>query len=137
MPEYPYATCAPWICLWSRFPLFLQNRDPDTIHNLLIKQKEEVSRRRQELLLIERKIDNRLSQIDDALSSRLEEITVSRCPKRRIASIRKQVSPQNYLDLEQSIRQLEQSEETSVTFLGKVGRRDFPGKSDQPPFSSL
>ena len=100
---------------------FLQNRDPDTIHNLLIKQKEEVSRRRQELLLIERKIDNRLSQIDDALSSRLEEITVSRCPKRRIASIRKQVSPQNYLDLEQSIRQLEQSEETSVTFLGKVG----------------
>ena len=85
---------------------FLQNRDPDTIHNLLIKQKEEVSRRRQELLLIERKIDNRLSQIDDALSSRLEEITVSRCPKRRIASIRKQVSPQNYLDLEQSIRQL-------------------------------
>ena len=88
---------------------FLQNRDPDTIHNLLIKQKEEVSRRRQELLLIERKIDNRLSQIDDALSSRLEEITVSRCPKRRIASIRKQVSRQNYLDLEQSIRQLEQS----------------------------
>src|SRR5699024_1378492 len=71
---------------------FLQNRDPDTIHNLLIKQKVEVSRRRQELLLIERKIDNRLSQIDDALSSRLEEITVSRCPKRRIASIRKQVS---------------------------------------------
>ena len=61
---------------------FLQNRDPDTIHNLLMKQKEEVSRRRQELLLIERKIDNRLSQIDDALSSRLEEITVSRCPKR-------------------------------------------------------
>ena len=49
---------------------FLQNRDPDTIHNLLIKQKEAVSRRRQELLLIERKIDNRLSQIDDALSSR-------------------------------------------------------------------
>ena len=47
---------------------FLQNRDPDTIHNLLIKQKEEVSRRRQELLLIERKIDNRLSQIDDAPS---------------------------------------------------------------------
>lgn len=100
---------------------FLQNRNLDTIYDLLLKQKEEVNRRRQELLLIEKKIDNRLAQIEDALSSRLEEITVSHYPSRRIASIRKQVAPKNYLDLEYSIRQLEQSEENSVTFLGKVG----------------
>ena len=100
---------------------FLQNRNLDTIHDLLLKQKEEVARRRQELLLIEKKIDNRLAQITDALSSRLEEISVSRCPEQKITSVRKKVSPKNYLDLEYSIRQLEQAEETPVTFLGKVG----------------
>ena len=100
---------------------FLQNRNLETIHDLLLKQKEEVNRKRQELFLIEKKIDNRLSQISDALSSRLEEITVSHYPRRRIASVSKQVSPKSYLDLEYSIRQLEQGEETPVTFLGKVG----------------
>lgn len=100
---------------------FLQNRNLDTIYELLLNQKEEVNRRRQELLLIEKKINNRIAQITDALSSRLKEISVIRCPQRRIASVRKQVSPKNYLDLEYSIRQLEQSEEISVTFLGKVG----------------
>ena len=78
---------------------FLQNRNLDTIHDLLLKQKEEVARRRQELLLIEQKIDNRLAQITDALSSRLEEISVSRCPEQKITSVRKKVSPKNYLDL--------------------------------------
>ncbi len=100
---------------------FLQNRNLDTIHNLLISQKEEVARRRQELLLIEKKIGRRLSQITDALSSRLEEIFIRHYPEQKITSIRQKVSPKNYLDLEYSIRQLEQSEETPVTFLGKVG----------------
>lgn len=100
---------------------FLQNRNLDTIRELLLKQKEEVARRRQELLLIEKKIDNRLSQIGDALSSRLEEISVVHFLPRQITSIRQKVSPKSYLDLEYSIRQLEQSEDTSVTFLGKVG----------------
>lgn len=100
---------------------FLQNRDVDIIHDLLMNQKEEVNRRRQELALIERKIDNRLAQITDALSSKLNLITLSEKPPRRIASIKKKVSPHSYLDLEYSIRELEQSEESTVTFLGKVG----------------
>lgn len=100
---------------------FLQNRDIDMIHDLLLRQKEEVKRRQQELALIERKIDNRLGQIRDALSSEPDVITVVHKPPRRLASVKKKVTPKSYLDLEFSIRQLEKSEDNTVTFLGKVG----------------
>ena len=50
-----------------------------------------------------------------------DTITLICNPPRRLTSIRKELSPSNYLDLEYSIRELEQSEENSVTFLGKVG----------------
>ena len=100
---------------------FLQNRNVDMIHELLLHQKEEVLRRQAELKIIERKIDNRLTQILDAQSSTLDQIMLVTKPPRRLAAIRKKVSPKNYLDLEFSIRQLEESEENTVTFLGKVG----------------
>lgn len=100
---------------------FLQNRNIDSIHSLLIEQQREVKRRRQELALIEHKIEKRLQQLEDALSSQLDVITLIRNPARRLTAIRRKLSPSNYLDLEYSIRELEQSEENSVTFLGKVG----------------
>lgn len=100
---------------------FLNNRNLDTIHELLQTQKEEVIKRRQELLRIEHKIDRRLAQIDDALSSTFDTIFLSHKPAFRINSIRTEISPRNYLDLESSIRKLDQSKESSVIFLGKVG----------------
>ena len=100
---------------------FLQNRNIDSIHSLLIEQQREVKRRRQELALIEHKIEKRLQQLEDALSSQLDVITLIRNSARRLTAIRRELSPSNYLDLEYSIRELEQSEENSVTFLGKVG----------------
>lgn len=100
---------------------FLQNRNIDSIHNLLIEQQREVKRQRQELALIEHKIEKRLQQLEDALSSQLDVIKLIRNPARRLTAIRRELSPSNYLDLEYSIRELEQSEENSVTFLGKVG----------------
>lgn len=100
---------------------FLQNRNIDSIRGLLLEQQEEVNRRQQELALIEKKIEKRLLQLEDALSSRLDVIVPVCNPARRITAIRKELSPSNYLDLEYSIRELEQFEENSVTFLGKVG----------------
>lgn len=100
---------------------FLQNRNIQGIHTLLLEQQAEVKRRRQELAIIERKIENRLQQLTDAASSELDRILLSSKPKRRIAAVRKKLSPSNYLDLEFSIRELEQSEDDTVTFLGKVG----------------
>lgn len=105
----------------EKISVFLQNRNIDSIHSLLIEQQREVKRRRQELALIEHKIEKRLQQLEDALSSQLDVITLIRNPARRLTAIRRELSPSNYLDLEYSIRELEQSEENSVTFLGKVG----------------
>lgn len=73
------------------------------------------------LLLIEKKITNRLSQIEDAAKAPLEKIRLVNDPELKIASIKKKIAPRNYLDLEYSIRELEQSEQDPVTFLGKVG----------------
>lgn len=100
---------------------FLQNRDTDHIAGLLRRQKEEVKRRQQELELIGQKIDNRLRQLEDALASELDVLKIVEKPARRIAAVKKKLTPRNYLDLEQSIRQLEAQEKNTVVFLGKVG----------------
>lgn len=105
----------------EKISIFLQNRNIDSIRDLLLEQKNEVKRQQQELALIERKIEKRLYQLEDALSSRLDIIQTTHNPARRITAIHRELSPSNYLDLEYSIRELEQSEESSVTFLGKVG----------------
>lgn len=100
---------------------FLQNRDTEHIAELLRRQKEEVKRRKQELELIERKIDNRLLQLEDAAASELDILKIVKKPARRVAAVKTKLTPRNYLDLEQSIRQLEAGEENTVVFLGKVG----------------
>lgn len=101
--------------------LFLENRDTDCIHSLLCKQKEAVARRRQELAAIERKIENRLNQLADALASELDTVAVVEKPARRLAALRRSVTPKGYLDLESSIRELERDTEGPLIFLGKVG----------------
>lgn len=105
----------------DKIDMFLKNRNLDTIQDILQYQKEAVQQKRHELELIERKIEKRLLQMKDALSSRLNEIYVSHIPSFKITALRQQIAPKNYLDLEFSIRELEQAEEQSVTFLGKVG----------------
>lgn len=100
---------------------FLGNRDTGKIREMLLKQKESLRQRQEELRIIERKIDNRLAQITDALHSEFNQIRLAEKPARRIAFMKKKLKPENYLDLEQSIRLLDQSEKDSVIFLGKVG----------------
>ena len=53
---------------------FLQNRDISVIEEKLLKQKETVIQKQQELKNIERKIDHRLRQLHDAMSSELNVI---------------------------------------------------------------
>ena len=84
---------------------FLENRDTDHIKELLRRQKDEVQRRKQELELIEKKIDNRLNQLEDALASELNLIRLENKPARRIATVKEKLMPRSYLDLERSIRQ--------------------------------
>lgn len=70
---------------------------------------------------MQRKIENRLRQIQDALASELDVIRQVDMPARRIAWLHDTLTPKTYLDLEPSIRQLEQPAQESVVFLGKVG----------------
>ena len=100
---------------------FLKNRDINHIQELLRQQKETVIRKRKELETIERKIDNRLRQIEDAASSELDVICFVTYPARRITWIRNPLSIGSYLDLEVPIRQLEGKQKNALVFLGKIG----------------
>lgn len=100
---------------------FLRNRDVEHIQELLLAQKETVARKKRELEIIEKKIDNRLSQLQDALDSELNVIRVAAVPERRIAVIRDSLAPRSYLDLEVQIRKLEGQQKDALVFLGKIG----------------
>lgn len=100
---------------------FLKNRDVDHIQELLRQQKVAVIQKRRELETIERKIDNRLRQIEDAVTSELDTIRFISYPARRITWIRNPLSIRSYLDLEVPIRQLEGTQKDAMVFLGKIG----------------
>lgn len=100
---------------------FLKNRDINKIREMLEQQKETVISRQRELQVIERKINNRLQQLEDALSSELNTIKIIQTEECRISWIRGSLSINSYLDLETSIRQLEKQQKNAVVFLGKVG----------------
>lgn len=100
---------------------FLQNKDVGKIQEMLIQQRETVRQKQQELQIIEQKINTRLEGLADALSSRLDTISLVHTPPRQITWIRNHLSPKTYLDLETSIRTLQKDQEETLVFLGKVG----------------
>ena len=100
---------------------FLQNKDVGKIQEMLIQQRETVRQKQQELQIIEQKINTRLEGLADALSSRLDTLSLVHTPPRQITWIRNHLSPKTYLDLETSIRTLQKDQEETLVFLGKVG----------------
>lgn len=102
---------------------FLKNRDVGMMQTLLRQQREAVARKRRELERIERKIDNRLAQLRDALSSRLDCICLKELPPCRIVWLRSELPIRPSLNdgLETSIRRLEEGQKDTAVFLGKVG----------------
>lgn len=100
---------------------FLKNRDIDKMREMLCQQREAVIQKQRDLQIIERKIDNRLQQLCNALSSEFNVVRIIQTEARRITWIRNSISINSYLDLETSIRQLEEQQKDAVVFLGKVG----------------
>lgn len=100
---------------------FLENRDVDRICELLRQQKETVISKQNALKNIEKKIENRLSQIQDALSSDLDTVRIAEVPARKITWIRSTLSIASYLDLELSIQELVHHQKDALVFLGKIG----------------
>ena len=100
---------------------FFKNRDIDVIENKLLMQKQKVIEKKKELENVEKKIDNRLRQIDDARNSELEAIKLVPCSPCRIIRIKGSLKLRNLDEIEASVSALSEREDEPVVFLGKVG----------------
>ncbi len=107
----------------SHISALLKNRDITKMQEMLLQQKEEVVRRQSELQNIEKKIDNRLRQLQTAIQSEKETIQIKKIGPRRITWLRNSFSIHAYQepDFETSICKLEQGQQDAIVFLGKVG----------------
>lgn len=100
---------------------YMQNRDVDTIADTLRRQKALVQQKKQELEIIERKLDHRLAQLEDARASELDRIRLVQQPTLRLVLLRDSVEFNSYLWLERSIRKIEQNQKLPLSYIGKVG----------------
>lgn len=100
---------------------FIQNRDITSIEEKLRQQREIVVRKELELKRVEQKIRHRLQWLEDAQSVPLNEIQVVQYPSQRIVWVDQPVKIEGFLDMEEPIRKLDQSDVEAVVFLGKVG----------------
>lgn len=105
----------------NQIAAFLNNKNLDSIKHVLENQKIEIAKKRQELERIEKKFDNRLLQLESAVASELDIITIACMPPKRIVWIKNSQPIKNHLDLEFSIRKLEEHQHSPIVFLGKVG----------------
>ncbi len=99
---------------------FFENRDDKKMLEILKFQKQQVEEQRKQLDRIERKIENRLFQIEDVLHDEFNKIEERTFKNRDIAILKKELSI--FDDLEQPIRELaKRNSLNAVMFLGKVG----------------
>ncbi|MDD3251144.1 MAG: MerR family transcriptional regulator [Lachnospiraceae bacterium] len=100
---------------------FLQNRQIDTIQTLLLRQRNEIIAHQEELRKMQRKIDNRIAQIEDAVTAQLDVIALRRFGPRKIALLKRSFGTPEMGSLELYIRQLEENDQNTAIFLGKIG----------------
>lgn len=99
---------------------FFENRDDKKMIEILKEQKRQVDEEQKRLSRIERKIQSRLLQIQDASQTEYGRIEERKLDDRMLVILKKEISIAD--DLEQPIRELEQKNSlNSVMFLGKVG----------------
>jgi DNA-binding transcriptional MerR regulator/effector-binding domain-containing protein len=99
---------------------FFENRDVDKILDILGEHRAEIQRRKKELEMIEKKIEGRMAQIEDALRTEYGRIEEKRLPGRILVALKKTIPVGE--DLEVPIRELERSSHlNSGVFLGKIG----------------
>lgn len=102
---------------------FLRNRNINKIQKMLNEQKEIVIYKQNKLKIIEKKINNRLENLNKALTSNMNKIEIKQIKKRRIVWLKNNLEIKSYIDpkFETSIRKLEQNQKEAIAFLGKVG----------------
>ncbi len=118
---------------------FFGHKDVNVMINLLKSQKNIIEEKKKELDLIERKINNRIKQIEEASSWNLEEINIKSFAERKAVVLKSEIPIND--DLEYSIRKLERNHNlSSSVFLGKIGVRlscDNIKNSNYNSFSSI
>lgn len=99
---------------------FFAHREVDTVVEMFRQQQENV-RKKQELLdRIGKKIDARISQLEDAMETVYERIAMREFPRRELVILKREIPVA--ADLEVSIRDLDSRNELAdAIFLGKVG----------------
>ena len=100
---------------------FLKNREVGRIEEKLRQQKAAVEEKQRELKRIERKIDNRLKQLNEAQNARINCVEIVRAAACRMVWLDDSLNIGEFLDMEAPIRRLEKSDAEPVVFLGKVG----------------
>ncbi len=100
---------------------FLGNRDLDVIEGTLREQMESVNQKINQLCKVERKIQKRLEQLDDARNSKLDTIELRNVPETRLIKLEDKLKISSFYDMESPIRRLEGSQDEALVFLGKVG----------------
>lgn len=100
---------------------FVHNRDLDNIQAKLRQQRETVARKRAELERVQRKIDARLEQLEEARHCDLDYIRLVEATPCRIVWVGGALTIRDYHDMELPVSRLFRDEEEAVVFLGKVG----------------
>ena len=100
---------------------FMQNRDIKRIEDMLKLQKETVRKKQQELERIQRKIDHRLWQLEDAEASVLGEIQLKTMPPCRMVLLRQALTVRSHEDVEEPLAALIRAQGEPLPFMGKVG----------------
>lgn len=100
---------------------FLHHKDVGHICELLMEQRQTVQKKIAELTRIERKLDNRLGQLQAAQSAEYDVVHIEKKPTQRMVWLQHDLkNPQSH-DFEQPIRQMEGRQQEALAFLGKVG----------------
>ncbi len=100
---------------------FMQNRDIKRIEAMLKIQKETVRKKQQELERIQRKIDHRLWQLEDAEAGVLGEIQIKTLPPCRMVLLRQELTVRSHEDVEEPLAALIRAQGEPLPFMGKVG----------------
>lgn len=98
-----------------------QNRGVGNMEEKLRRQKQAVVEKQQELKRIERKIDNRLRQLEEARTSPLDEIRQGILPAGRMVVLHRPMTIHGSEDMEEPVSALTSGLGEPVAFLGKIG----------------
>ncbi len=98
---------------------FFENREIETLVSMLKEQQEEIVQKKYELELIKRKIQTRITQIEDAISTEYDRIEEKWIPKRNIGILKRNIKVGE--DIEYPIAELGMKNQLNTAiFLGKV-----------------